>query len=101
MIVPITKATVTSGLADKKPTPWYDNSETKMPQATAIQPTGDLNELTKSINPIFPVAIGTKMVIEIIVTPQFIPCLFNKGKILSEYGINFKNSTTILAIIND
>lgn len=101
MIVPMTSATVTSGLADKKPTPWYDNNETKIPQATAIQPTGDLNELIKSMIPILPVAIGTKIATEIMVTPQLIPCLSITLKSLAELGSSLNSKTAIVAIIND
>jgi hypothetical protein len=44
-----------------------------MPHPTAMKPAGVLKAFNKSRKPILPVAIGTKMAIEIMVTPQLMP----------------------------
>ena len=54
--------------------------------------------MKRSFKTISPVAMGTKIVAEINVTPQLIPCLFKTDNNLSEAGINFKIKIAIVAI---
>ena len=72
-IVPMTSITVTCGTAASCEMPYLERTATKIPHATAIQPAGVLKALNMSCNVILPVAIGTRIAIEIIVTPQLIP----------------------------
>lgn len=102
MIVPKTSATVTSGLCAIKLTPRAESTATKIPQMIAIQPIGERKALTKSLSPIRPVAIGTRIVIEIKVTPQLIPLAESNSKNFSICGrkcqSNFKAMITPDAI---
>ncbi len=99
IIVPKTKATVTCGSEAINPTPFDDKTATKTPQKIAIQPSGDLNIVNKSLIPIWPVAIGIRILIVIIITPKFIPFVDKIGNIFFDKGKSLMTSTTAVAMI--
>jgi len=54
-----------------------DKIETEIPLIIATHPTGDLKAESRWEKPISPVAIGIKIAIVIISTPQLIPSFLN------------------------
>lgn len=100
-IVPMTSITVTCGTAASCEMPYLERTATKIPHATAIQPAGVLKALNMSCSVILPVAIGTRIAIEIIVTPQLIPFACKTENHLSAKGSNLITATTMHAMINE
>ena len=98
-IVPKTKATVICGSEAISPTPLEERTATNPPQKIAIQPIGDLKASSKSLKPISPVAIGTKIAAVMIVTPMLIPLPCNQVRKNFDIGMSLTSKIKPVAII--